>query len=78
MPPGCGRTSTAGPGRGACGPVLRAQTQRSPEHFNIGHDRMPTEVYRAYGYVKRAAAGGQHHAGRLPAWKGQLIERVCA
>ena len=40
------------------------------EHFNIGHDRMPTEVYYAYGYVKRAAAGGQHHAGRLPAWKG--------
>jgi fumarate hydratase class II len=39
---------------------------------------MPTEVYRAYGYVKRAAAGGQHHAGRLPAWKGQPIERVCA
>ena len=33
-----------------------AQTQRSLEHFNIGHDRMPKEVYHAYGYVKKAAA----------------------
>src|SRR6476469_630573 len=47
-----------------------AQTQRSLQHFNIGHDRMPKEVYHAYGYVKKAA-------GRLPAWKGELIQRVC-
>src|SRR6202453_5303253 len=33
-----------------------AQTQRSLEHFDIGHDRMPKEVYHAYGYVKKAAA----------------------
>jgi fumarate hydratase, class II len=33
-----------------------AQTQRSLEHFNIGNDRMPKEVYHAYGYVKKAAA----------------------
>src|ERR1700683_3453847 len=54
-----------------------AQTQRSLEHFNIGHDRMPKEVYHAYGYVQKAAAVGNPAAGRLPAWKGQLIERVC-
>src|ERR1700691_3451235 len=54
-----------------------AQTQRSLEHFNIGHDRMPKEVYHAYGYVKKAAAVINTGAGRLPAWKGQLIERVC-
>jgi fumarate hydratase, class II len=54
-----------------------AQTQRSLEHFNIGHDRMPKEVYHAYGYVKKAAAVVNTQAGRLPAWKGQLIERVC-
>jgi fumarate hydratase class II len=54
-----------------------AQTQRSLEHFNIGHDRMPKEVYHAYGYVKKAAAAVNTAAGRLPAWKGQLIERVC-
>jgi fumarate hydratase, class II len=54
-----------------------AQTQRSLEHFNIGHDRMPKEVYHAYGYVKKAAAIVNTAGGRLPAWKGQLIERVC-
>src|SRR6516162_1704573 len=54
-----------------------AQTQRSLEHFNIGDDRMPKEVYHAYGYVKKAAAVVNTAAGRLPAWKGQLIERVC-
>src|SRR6202050_1845802 len=54
-----------------------AQTQRSLEHFNIGHDRMPKEVYHAYGYVKKAAAVVNTKAGRRPAGKGQLIERVC-
>jgi fumarate hydratase class II len=54
-----------------------AQTQRSLEHFNIGNDRMPIEVYHAYGYVKKAAAVINTAAGRLPTWKGQLIERVC-
>jgi fumarate hydratase class II len=54
-----------------------AQTQRSLEHFNIGHDRMPKEVYHAYGYVKKAVAVVNTRAGRLQAWKGELIERVC-
>jgi len=54
-----------------------AQTQRSLQHFNIGNDRMPKEVYHAYGYVKKAAAIVNTAAGRLPAWKGRLIERVC-
>ncbi len=53
-----------------------AQTQRSLEHFNIGNDRMPKEVYHAYGYVKKAAAIVNTAAGRLPDWKGKLIERV--
>jgi fumarate hydratase, class II len=54
-----------------------AQTQRSLQHFNIGNDRMPKEVYHAYGYVKKAAAVVNTEAGRLPGWKGELIERVC-
>src|SRR5215472_9164690 len=52
-----------------------AQTQRSLEHFNIGNDRMPKEVYHAYGYVKKAAARVNTKAGRLPQWKGRLIEQ---
>jgi len=71
MPPGCGRSLTAS-ARWRC---LRtgywgAQTERSLHHFNIGHDRMPKEVYHAYGYVKKAAALINTGAGRLPAWKG--------
>src|SRR5262245_18948275 len=53
-----------------------AQTQRSLEHFNIGNDRMPKEVYHAYGYVKKAAAIVNTRAGRMPKWKGRLIEKV--
>ena len=53
-----------------------AQTQRSLIHFNIGHDKMPKEVYHAYGFVKKAAAVVNTKAGRLPAWKGQLIQQV--
>src|SRR5439155_25322427 len=52
-----------------------AQTQRSLEHFNIGNDRMPKEVYHAYGYVKKAVALVNSRAGRMPEWKGQLIQR---
>ena len=54
-----------------------AQTQRSLEHFSIGNDRMPKEVYHAYGYVKKAAAVVNTRAGRLPGWMGELIQRVC-
>ncbi len=54
-----------------------AQTQRSLIHFDIGNDRMPHEVYHAYGYVKKAAAIVNTRHGRLPQWKGKLIEKVC-
>lgn len=30
-----------------------AQTQRSLEHFAIGHDRMPDELIRAFGVLKK-------------------------
>jgi fumarate hydratase, class II len=53
-----------------------AQTQRSLQHFNIGDDRMPKEVYHGYGCVKKAAAVVNTRAGRLPAGKGELIQRV--
>jgi fumarate hydratase class II len=54
-----------------------AQTQRSLQHFDIGHDLMPKEVYHAYGFVKQAAAIINVQAGRLPKWKGDLIVQVC-
>ncbi len=42
-----------------------AQTQRSLHHFSIGDDRMPKEVSRAYGIVKKAAAEVNLADGRL-------------
>ncbi|MCU0311682.1 MAG: class II fumarate hydratase [Acidimicrobiales bacterium] len=55
-----------------------AQTQRSLEHFAIGggHDPMPTEIHRAFGHVKKAAAQVNTRSGRMPPWMGALIERV--
>ena len=53
-----------------------AQTQRSLQHFSIGHDRMPKEVYHAYGVVKKAAALVNGADGRLPGWKAEAITRV--
>ncbi|WP_018112185.1 class II fumarate hydratase [Thermus igniterrae] len=45
-----------------------AQTQRSLEHFRIGAGRfrMPTEVIRAYGLLKKAAARANLELGELP------------
>jgi fumarate hydratase class II len=53
-----------------------AQTQRSLLHFSIGGDRMPSAVYHAYGYIKKAAALVNARAGRLPQWKADAIARA--
>jgi fumarate hydratase, class II len=53
-----------------------AQTQRSLEHFAIGEDRMPVEIVRALGLVKKAAALVNRDMGRLPADKAELIVRA--
>jgi fumarate hydratase class II len=41
-----------------------AQTQRSREHFSIGHDLMPREMITAYAILKRTAAAANHAGGR--------------
>ncbi len=53
-----------------------AQTQRSLQHFSIGNDRMPKEVYHAYGTVKKACALVNQADGRLDAWKADAIVRA--
>ncbi len=53
-----------------------AQTQRSLIHFSIGNDHMPTEVYHAYGYVKKAAAIVNEKLGLLPKEKTDLIVKA--
>ncbi|MCQ8277063.1 class II fumarate hydratase [Acetobacteraceae bacterium KSS8] len=53
-----------------------AQTQRSLQHFSIGRDRMPVELYRAYGVVKKACALVNREIGGLPGWKADAIIRA--
>src|SRR5829696_8446338 len=53
-----------------------AQTQRSLLHFAIGDDRMPIEVVRAFGMLKKGAALANLELGVLPAEKSELIVRV--
>ena len=53
-----------------------AQTQRSLVHFSIGNDRMPKELYHAYGVVKKAAALVNEADERLEGWKAAAIARV--
>ena len=50
-----------------------AQTQRSLHHFSIGEDRMPVEVVRAFGILKKACALVNAELGKLPRDKADLI-----
>src|SRR6267154_2431863 len=54
-----------------------AQTQRSLEHFSIGHDLIPREMITAYAVLKRSAAAANHAGGRLGGETHELITRVC-
>ncbi len=54
-----------------------AQTQRSLEHFSIGHDLIPREMITAYATLKKAAANVNHAAGRLAAEQHRLIVQTC-
>jgi len=50
-----------------------AQTARSLVYFNIGEDRMPPELIRAIGILKKAAALVNTDLGKLAKEKTQLI-----
>ncbi|MGC9199575.1 MAG: class II fumarate hydratase [Acidobacteriaceae bacterium] len=50
-----------------------AQTERSLHHFAIGEDRMPLELIRAFGILKKAAALVNNDLGKLPKDKMDLI-----
>jgi len=53
-----------------------AQTQRSLENFRIGGERMPLEVIRAFGVLKKAAAQVNRELGLLDERRGELIVRA--
>ena len=50
-----------------------AQTQRSLHHFSIGDDRMPVEVVRSFGVLKKACRAGERRNGQLDAKVKDLI-----
>ncbi len=50
-----------------------AQTARSLIHFDIGTDKMPREMIRAFGILKKAAARVNQDLGKLSAEKTKLI-----
>jgi fumarate hydratase, class II len=54
-----------------------AQTQRSLEHFSIGHDLIPREMIAAYATLKKAAANANHAGKRLDDNKHRLIAEAC-
>lgn len=53
-----------------------AQTQRSLEFFKIGSDRMPREMIRALGVLKKSAALVNSQLGLLDAKKAEFIARA--
>src|SRR4029078_6767874 len=54
-----------------------AQTERSLLHFNIGDDKMPREMIRALGILKKASALVNEDLGKLPPDKTKLILQAC-
>ncbi|MBD2366159.1 class II fumarate hydratase [Leptolyngbya sp. FACHB-402] len=56
-----------------CDRYWGAQTQRSLTYFAIGQDKMPTELIRAFGILKKAAAIVNQDLGKLPAEKATLM-----
>jgi fumarate hydratase class II len=54
-----------------------AQTQRSIEHFSIGHDLIPREMIGAYAILKKASAHANYSMKRLGEDAYQLISQVC-
>jgi fumarate hydratase class II len=53
-----------------------AQTERSLHHFAIGHERMPLEVVRAFGILKKACAMVNAEAGNLDKSLAELIVKA--
>src|SRR6266581_2352638 len=56
--------------------AVQVRTERSLHHFAIGDDRMPVDVVRAFGILKKAAALVNLDLGKLPRDKADLIVRA--
>lgn len=54
-----------------------AQTQRSFQNFEIGTEKIPMEVIRAFAILKKSAALANHRLGKLDERRLLLISQVC-
>lgn len=54
-----------------------AQTYRSFHNFEIGKERMPIEIIKAFAYLKKSAAHANHELDNLELKKRDLISSVC-
>lgn len=54
-----------------------AQTQRSFENFKIGGEKMPIEIIRAFGILKKAAALANYKLGMLDEKRAKMIASAC-
>ncbi|MBQ4650468.1 MAG: class II fumarate hydratase [Firmicutes bacterium] len=54
-----------------------AQTQRSLQNFEIGKDKMPDEIIKAFAVLKKAAALANAQLGSIDDKRAQLIASVC-
>ena len=54
-----------------------AQTERSFENFEIGIEKIPMEVIRAFAILKKAAAMANHRLGKLDQRRMEIISQVC-
>jgi fumarate hydratase class II len=70
-------TDSLGPVNVPADKLWGAQTQRSLEHFSIGHDLIPREMITAYASLKKAAANANHAGKRLDDNKHGLIVEAC-
>src|SRR5579859_1981622 len=70
-------TDSLGPVEVPADRLWGAQTQRSIEHFSIGHDLMPREMITAYAVLKKAAANANRSGGRLDDSVHRLIVQAC-
>jgi len=70
-------TDTMGPVEVPADRYWGAQTERSLHHFNIGDDRMPREMIRALGILKKACALVNVDLGKLDPEKAQFIVQAC-
>lgn len=54
-----------------------AQTQRAINNFNISKEKIPQEVIRSYGFIKKAAAIVNNDLNLLEDEKKELIVKAC-